>query len=56
MTELKKVLMDCNEMTSQEADEVIAELNDRLINDGEYPQEVLMSVGLEEDYIFDLLY
>ncbi len=56
MSELKKVLIDRDEMTSQEADEVIAELNNRLINDGEDPQEVLMSVGLEEDYIFDLLY
>jgi len=54
MTELKRVLMNRDELTSDEADEQIAEMSGQ-INDGENPEDVLYDIGLEPDYIFDLI-
>lgn len=51
---LKMALMERDELTSDEADELIKELKD-LVNDGEDPEEVLFDVGLEPDYILELL-
>jgi hypothetical protein len=54
MSSLKKVLISRDEMTSSEADEFIKELRERVL-DGEDPEEVLYEIGLEPDYIFDLI-
>ena len=55
MSELKKVLMQRDCMTSKEADEVIADAKQR-VWDGENPEEILLDeFGLEPDYIFDLI-
>ena len=57
METLKEVLMRRDEMTSKEADEIIQEMRNMVMEDGEDPEEVLMNmVGLEPDYIFDILY
>ena len=55
MSELKKVLMERDGISSKEADEVIADAKQR-VWDGEDPEEVLADeFGLEPDYIFDLM-
>ena len=56
MTSLKQVLMERDELTSKEADDLIAEARRMILEDGEDPEEVLYEeFGLEPDYIFDLL-
>jgi hypothetical protein len=54
MESLKEVLMRRDGMTSEEADEVIADCKEQVLN-GEDPEEVLYELGLEPDYIFDIL-
>jgi hypothetical protein len=55
METIKQVLMRRDEMSSDDADELIAEARQR-VADGEDPEEVLAEeFGLEPDYIFDLL-
>ena len=52
---LKQVIMRRDDMSSEEADELIAEARES-IEGGEDPEEVLAEFfGLEPDYIFDLL-
>jgi hypothetical protein len=52
---LKQVIMRRDDMSSEEADELIREAHEA-IDDGEDPEEVLAEFfGLEPDYIFDLL-
>jgi len=52
---LKEVLMERDDLTPEEADEIISEMR-VMVEDGEDPEEVLSyTVGLEPDYIFDLL-
>jgi hypothetical protein len=56
MTELKKVLMTRDNLTEQEADDLIEEMRHCVFEEGEDPEEVLLDmVGLEPDYVFDLL-
>ena len=55
MSELKQVLMERDEMTSSQADELIEELKMR-VRKGENPEELLLEeCGLEPDYFLDLL-
>ena len=55
MSDLKKVFMERDHMTSDEADEEISELMAR-VWEGEDPEEILHDeYGLEPDYIFDLI-
>jgi hypothetical protein len=54
MSDLKKVLMNRYEMTSSEADKFIKELRERVL-DEEDPEEVLYEIGLEPDYVLDLI-
>ena len=55
MTELKRILMERDELSSKEADEIISQAR-QMILDGEDAEEVLYEeFGLEPDYIFDLL-
>jgi len=55
MNDLEKVLTERDGLTQEEADEQIAEMRKRML-EGEDPEELLWEVGLESDYIFDLLY
>jgi hypothetical protein len=54
MNELKQILIERDEMTSDEADEFISEMKNRVF-EGENPEELLYEIGLEPDYIFDIL-
>ena len=54
MRNLKQVIMEHDELTSEEADEMIAEAREAILS-GEDPEEVLMNdFGLEPDYLEDL--
>lgn len=55
MNEIKRILMRRDEMTEEEAEETLAEAREA-ISEGENPEEVLYDLGLEPDYIFDLLF
>ena len=56
MSELKTLLMKRDGLTSQEADDMIADARNRVM-EGEDPEEILMDdFGVEPDYIFDILY
>lgn len=55
MTELKRILMKRDDLSSQEADLLISQAR-QAVFDGEDPEEVLYEeFGLEPDYIMDLL-
>lgn len=55
MSELKRIIMRRDNLTSAEADELIENAKDEVLA-GADPEEVLMAdFGLEPDYIFDLL-
>ena len=52
---LKQVLMRRDQISSDEADELINEARERVAQ-GEDPEEILYEeFGLEPDYVFDLL-
>jgi len=54
MTDLKKVLMQRDGMTSDEADDAISEARE-MIAEGMDPEDVLADeFGLEPDYFYDL--
>jgi hypothetical protein len=55
METLKDTLMMRNELSSEEADEIIEEMKGR-IAEGDDPEEILLEEGLEFDYVFDLIY
>lgn len=54
MNEIVRILMRRDDMTQEEAEETLAEAREA-IYDGEDPEEVLYDLGLEPDYIFDLI-
>lgn len=55
MTELKKIIMERDDLTSSEADLLISQAREMVL-DGEDAEEVLYEeFGLEPDYIFDLI-
>ncbi len=55
MSELQSVLMCRDHMTASEARDTIADLRRRVYN-GEDPEELLHDeLGLEPDYVFDIL-
>lgn len=55
MTELKRVLMERDELSYEEADEIISQAREMIL-EGEDPEEILYEeFGLEMDYIFDLI-
>jgi hypothetical protein len=51
---VESILMRRDGMTRDEARDAIHEMQQRVI-DGEDPEEVLHEIGLEPDYIFDIL-
>jgi hypothetical protein len=54
MTVLKRTLMKRDNLTSEEADDLIEEMRVAVSKGGD-PEEVLLEyVGLEPDYVFDL--
>lgn len=55
MSELKNVLMSRDDMSSEEADGFIEEMRLR-VSEGEDPEEVLRDIGLEPDYVFDIIF
>jgi len=52
---LLKALMN-NDYSRKDALEEISSMRDRILNDGEDPEEVLYEYGLEPDYVMDLLF
>jgi len=52
--DLKDVLMRRDELSEAEAIKQIAEMKERVL-DGEDPEEILYEIGLEPDYVIDLL-
>ena len=54
MSKIERILIRRDEMTEEEAKEVVAEARE-MIADGENPEDVLYDLGLEPDYIFDLI-
>ena len=60
MPELKKVLMERDDLTANEADNIIADLKDQLyedLADGDLDSayHICEEVGLEPDYLLDLI-
>ena len=53
--ELLKALMVSQDLTREEAIEIINEMKER-IYEGENPEEILYEEGLEPDYVLDLLF
>ena len=51
---LKQVLLSRDKMSLEEAEDSIKEMRKR-IEEGEDPEEILFEIGLEPDYIFDLI-
>ena len=54
MNKIVEILIDRDDMTEREAREFVAECKERIC-EGEDPEEVLYDLGLEIDYIFDLI-
>jgi len=54
METLKEVLMYRDRLTSEEAEDVIQEAR-VAVYEGDDPEEVLAELGLEPDYVFDLI-
>jgi hypothetical protein len=54
LTELCLAIMNREDCSQEEAEEVIQEMKER-VKDGEDPEEVLFDEGFEPDYIFDII-
>jgi len=54
MTDLKKVLMERDGYSFEQADVIIADMSKKVFN-GANPEVLLYDIGLEPDYIFDLI-
>tara|TARA_S200002703_G_C3802892_1_gene248271 strand:- start:7532 stop:7699 length:168 start_codon:yes stop_codon:yes gene_type:complete len=54
MTKLEEVLIIRDQLTIDEAQEIIDEMKERVL-EGENPDDLLYEIGLEPDYVFDLL-
>ncbi|MBO6177838.1 MAG: hypothetical protein J6O04_01520 [Selenomonadaceae bacterium] len=54
MNKLVKIFMRRDELTHEEAVDLVQEMRERVL-DGENPEEVLYDEGLEPDYIFELI-
>ena len=55
MKSLIETLMEMDDLTREEAQAYVDDMNERM-HDGEDPEELLYEIGLEPDYLFDLLY
>jgi hypothetical protein len=54
LTELHFAIMNQNECTQTEADEIVKEMRKR-VKEGEDAEEILWEYGFEPDYIFDII-
>lgn len=54
MTELHVAIMNKEDFTYSEADELVNEML-ALIRDGSMPEDVLYDYGYDADYVFDLM-
>lgn len=54
ITQLEKILITRDGNTPAEARALLHEMMDRVM-EGEDPEEILHEIGLEPDYIFDLI-
>jgi len=52
--ELLTILMNRDNLSESEALDLISEMRQSVL-DGEDPEELLYAIGLEPDYIFDIL-
>ena len=48
--------MEGQDLSAQEANELIKEMKTRVLEEQEDPEEVLYEYGLEPDYILDLIW
>lgn len=55
MMRLKEALMEHDDLSEAEAEDIICEMRERVF-DGEDPEEILYENGLEPDYVFELIY
>ena len=55
ITEIERILVLRDGMTYKQASDEMAEMKGR-VREGEDPEEILHEIGLEPDYVFDLLY
>ena len=55
MMQLKETLMERDDISEAEAEDIIREMRERVL-DGEDPEEILYENGLEPDYVFELIY
>lgn len=55
MNQLVKIFMNRDNMTEDEAIDLVKEMRERVQVDMEDPEEVLYDEGLEPDYIFELI-
>ena len=55
MNTIIKILMSRDGISQEEAKDILTDLQYRFIMDNEEPEELLMEIGLEPDYVFDLL-
>jgi hypothetical protein len=54
MQKLKQILVDRDGYTHKEAIQEIKQMMQR-VREGESPEEILYEIGLEPDYVFELL-
>jgi len=55
MQKLKQILVERDGYTPKEAMQEIQQMKARVM-EGESPEEILYEIGLEPDYVFELLY
>lgn len=55
MTELHVVIMNKEDFSFSEADDLIKEMRDQVLNDGYMPEDILYENGYDADYVMDLL-
>ncbi len=55
MMQLKETLMERDDISEAEAEDIIREMRERVLG-GEDPEEILYENGLEPDYVFELIY
>lgn len=57
MKKVIEILMERDGMTAEEAKELILETRDEMLEDPTNADDIMMdNLGLEPDYIFDILY
>ncbi len=55
MNELEQILISRDGMSRDEIDELITEWRSDILDNGTDPEEILHEIGLEPDFVFDLL-